>query len=77
MIPQASLQKFRESLRGQSFCPGEAGYDATRTVPDKLQRGTCLAGLSYYNKPFRAVSLCGGQADEVHARGELARIQVE
>jgi len=25
MIPQAAIQKFRESVRGQSFCPGEPG----------------------------------------------------
>jgi len=36
MIPQATVQKFRESLRGQSFCPGEAGYDAARTIPNAM-----------------------------------------
>ncbi len=36
MIPQSAMQKFRESLRGQSFCPGEQGYDAARTVPNAM-----------------------------------------
>jgi FAD/FMN-containing dehydrogenase len=36
MISQPALQKFRESLRGQSFCPGEQGYDAARTVPNAM-----------------------------------------
>jgi hypothetical protein len=36
MIPQPVLQKFRESLRGQSFCPGEPGYDAARTIPNAM-----------------------------------------
>jgi len=26
MIPQSTIEKFRESLRGQSFCPKEQGY---------------------------------------------------
>jgi FAD/FMN-containing dehydrogenase len=36
MIPQSALPKFRESLRGQSCCPGEQGYDAARTVPNAM-----------------------------------------
>jgi hypothetical protein len=36
MISQPVLQKFRESLRGQAFCPGEAGYDAARKVPNAM-----------------------------------------
>ncbi len=36
MIPQSAIQKFRESLRGQSFCPGEQGYDAARTIPNAM-----------------------------------------
>jgi len=36
MIPQSAMQKFRESLRGQSFCPGEQGYDAARTIPNAM-----------------------------------------
>jgi hypothetical protein len=36
MIPQSALQKFRESLRGQSFCPGEQGYDPARIIPNAM-----------------------------------------
>jgi hypothetical protein len=36
MIPESAVQKFRASLRGQSFCPGEQGYDAARTVPNAM-----------------------------------------
>jgi FAD binding domain/Berberine and berberine like len=36
MISDAALQKFRESLRGPSFRPGEQGYDAARRVPNAM-----------------------------------------
>jgi FAD/FMN-containing dehydrogenase len=36
MIPESAMQKFRESLRGQSLCPGEPGYDATRAIPNAM-----------------------------------------
>jgi FAD binding domain-containing protein/berberine-like enzyme len=36
MISESAIQKFRESLRGQSFCLGEPGYDATRAVPNAM-----------------------------------------
>lgn len=36
MIPQPAMQKFRESLRGQSFCPGEPGYDTSRAIPNAM-----------------------------------------
>jgi len=36
MVSQAALLKFRESVRGQSFCPDEAGYDAARTIPNAM-----------------------------------------
>jgi len=36
MVPPPAVQKFRESLRGQSFCPGEPGYDAARTIPNAM-----------------------------------------
>src|SRR5690242_13921136 len=54
MIPQAALQKFRESLRGQSFCPGETGYDATRTVPNAM-----------VNKRPAVIARCTGAADVI------------
>jgi hypothetical protein len=36
MIPESALQKFRESLRGRSFVPGEPGYDTARTIPNAM-----------------------------------------
>ncbi|MHB8500677.1 MAG: FAD-binding oxidoreductase [Candidatus Acidiferrales bacterium] len=36
MIPQSPLQIFRQTLRGQSFCPGEQGYDTARTLPNAM-----------------------------------------
>jgi FAD/FMN-containing dehydrogenase len=30
------MQKFRESLRGPSFCPDEPGYDDARTIPNAM-----------------------------------------
>src|ERR1700688_5012761 len=36
MIPESAMQKFRESLRGQSLCPGEPGYDAARALPNAM-----------------------------------------
>jgi FAD/FMN-containing dehydrogenase len=36
MIPESAMQKFRESLRGQSLCPGEPGYDAARAIPNAM-----------------------------------------
>jgi FAD binding domain/Berberine and berberine like len=36
MLPPATIQKFREGLRGQSFCPGESGYDTVRAVPNAM-----------------------------------------
>ena len=32
MLRESATKNFRESLRGQSFCPGEPGYDAARTI---------------------------------------------
>jgi hypothetical protein len=36
MIPQPALQNFRQSIRGQSLCPGEPGYDAARSIPNAM-----------------------------------------
>ncbi len=36
MIPETAMQKFRESLRGKSFVPGEPGYDTARTIPNAM-----------------------------------------
>jgi len=36
MILESALLKFRESLRGPSFCPGDPGYDTARAVPNAM-----------------------------------------
>jgi len=36
MISESAIQKFRETVRGQTFCPGEPGYDAARTIPNAM-----------------------------------------
>ena len=36
MISAPAIQKFRPTLRGQSYCPGEAGYDETRKIPNGM-----------------------------------------
>jgi FAD/FMN-containing dehydrogenase len=35
-MPASALQSFRRSLRGQSFCPDEPGYDDARTIPNAM-----------------------------------------
>jgi FAD/FMN-containing dehydrogenase len=54
MIPQSTMQKFRESLRGQSLCVGEQGYDAARTLPNAM----------IDRKPF-VIARCTGAADVI------------
>ena len=36
MPAQSTIQSFRASLQGQSFCPGEPGYDAARRIPNAM-----------------------------------------
>jgi hypothetical protein len=36
MLTESAVQKLRETLRGQTFRPGEPGYDAARTVPNAM-----------------------------------------
>jgi hypothetical protein len=36
MLTESALQKLRETLRGETFRPGEPGYDAARTVPNAM-----------------------------------------
>jgi len=35
-ISPSAVQKLRESLRGQSFCPSDPGYDAARAIPNAM-----------------------------------------
>jgi FAD/FMN-containing dehydrogenase len=54
MISEPAIQKFRESLRGQSFRPGETGYDAARTVPNAM-----------INRQPAIIARCAGAADVI------------
>jgi FAD/FMN-containing dehydrogenase len=54
MIPQSAIQSFRESLRGQSFCPGELGYDAARTLHNVM-----------INRRPAIIACCAGAADVI------------
>jgi FAD/FMN-containing dehydrogenase len=36
MLSHDNLKVFRESIRGASFCPGDAGYDVARTIPNAM-----------------------------------------
>jgi len=54
MLPDSVLQKFRSSLRVQSFCPGEPGYDAARTVPNAI-----------IDRRPAIIARCAGAADVV------------
>jgi FAD/FMN-containing dehydrogenase len=58
MIPPATVQKFRESLRGVSFCPGDEGYDAARTVPNAM-----------IDRKPAVISRCTGAADVIACVG--------
>lgn len=52
MLSQTTIQKFRECLRGQSFCPTDPGYDAARTVPNAM-----------INRRPAIIARCAGAAD--------------
>jgi hypothetical protein len=54
MLPPSAIQKFRESLRGQSFCPGEPGYDTARTIHNAM-----------INRRPAIVVCCTGAADVI------------
>jgi FAD/FMN-containing dehydrogenase len=54
MVPASANQKFRSSLRGESFCPGEQGYDAARTIPNAM-----------IDRRPAIIARCAGAADVV------------
>jgi FAD/FMN-containing dehydrogenase len=54
MIAHSAVQKFRESLRGPSFCPGDAGYDAARTIPNAM-----------IDRRPAIIARCAGSADVI------------
>ena len=54
MLPQSIIQKLRDSLRGQSFCPDEPGYDDARTIPNAM-----------INRRPAIIARCAGAADVI------------
>src|SRR6201981_3364117 len=54
MIPDSAIREFRQSLRGQLFCPGESGYDAVRKIPNAM----------IDSRPAM-IARCGGAADVI------------
>jgi len=54
MIPQSAVQKFRDSIRGQSLCPGDQGYDSARTIPNAM-----------INRRPAMIARCAGAADVI------------
>ena len=62
MPPESATKNFRESLRGQSFCPGEPGYDTARTFRRTfLWLLHCTLGLIYSQAAFGPWVLYSGE----------------
>ena len=36
MIPESAIQQLKSSVRGQTLCPGNAGYDEARALPNAM-----------------------------------------
>lgn len=56
MLSQSTLENFRKSLRGPSFCPGEQGYDQARTIHNAM-----------VDKHPAIIVRCAGVADVIAA----------
>ena len=54
MLPQPSLQAFRDTLRGPSFCAGDPGYDAARAIPNAM-----------IDRRPAVIARCAGAADVI------------
>jgi len=54
MISESAIQKLRESLRGQSFRPGEQGYELARTLPNAM-----------IDRRPAVIARCAGAADVI------------
>jgi FAD/FMN-containing dehydrogenase len=61
VVPESALQKFRETHRGQTLCPGDSGYDAARAVPNAM-----------IDRRPAVIARCSGAADVI-ASVRLAR----
>ena len=54
MMPESALQQLKSSLRGQTLCPGDLGYDAARKVPNAM-----------VNRRPAIIARCAGAADVI------------
>src|SRR5215469_4834191 len=54
MVAESVVQNFRSSLRGQSYCPGEQGYDNARAIPNAM-----------INRCPAIIARCAGPADVI------------
>ena len=54
MIPESALQQLKSSLRGQTFSPGDPGYDEARTIPNAM-----------IDRRPALIARCAGAADVV------------
>ncbi len=54
MLSASAIEKLRTSLGGPSFCPGDQGYDAVRTVPNAM-----------VNRRPAIIARCAGAADVI------------
>lgn len=54
MIAESTVKRLRSSLRGQSFCPGEPGYEEARTVPNAM-----------IDRRPAVIARCAGAADVI------------
>src|SRR5579864_7655934 len=54
MIPESAIQQLKSSLRGQTFRPGDPGYDEARTIPNAM-----------IDRRPAIIARCAGAADVV------------
>jgi hypothetical protein len=54
MISETAIQKLKDSLRGQTFLPGEQGYDTARTLPNAM-----------IDRRPAVIARCAGAADVI------------
>src|SRR5579864_6721528 len=54
MIPESAIQQLKSSLRGQTFSPGDPGYDEARTIPNAM-----------IDRRPAIIARCAGAADVV------------
>jgi hypothetical protein len=54
MVSEAAVRNFRASVRGETLCPGDSGYDMARTLPNAM-----------IDRRPGIIARCGGTADVI------------